>query len=70
MGRNAAGQRRKPGPPGDSGTRRERFGSVTVLPHLENITSPLKKNKYKKGLDIKWRQILLSLEGMGRRWPR
>lgn len=54
---------------GDAGTRRERFGSVTVLPHLENITSPLKKNKYKKGLDIKRRQILLSLEGVGRRWP-
>lgn len=53
----------------DAGTRRERFGSVTVLPHLEDITSPLKKNKYKKGLDIKRRQILLSLEGMGRRWP-
>lgn len=28
---------------GDAGTRRERFGSVTVLPHLEDITSPLKK---------------------------
>lgn len=54
---------------GDAGTRRERFGSVTVLPHLEDITSPLKKNKYKKGLDIKRRQILLSLEGAGRRWP-
>ncbi|XP_055443098.1 uncharacterized protein LOC129656493 [Bubalus kerabau] len=50
---------------GDAGTRRERFGSVTVLPHLEDITSPLKKNKYKKGLDIKRRQILLSLEGGG-----
>lgn len=54
---------------GDAGTRRERFGSVTVLPHLEDITSPPKKNKYKKGLDIKRRQILLSLEGVGRRWP-
>lgn len=33
---------------GDAGTRGERLGSVTVLPHLEDITSPLKKNKYKK----------------------
>lgn len=54
---------------GDAGTRRERFGSVTVLPHLEDITSFLKKKYTKKGLDIKRRQILLSLEGVGRRWP-
>lgn len=33
---------------GDAGTRRERFGSVTVLPHLENITSPLKKKIQKR----------------------
>lgn len=65
MGRKAPRRRQKPRPPRrrhPQRTLRIRHGFASFGRYY---FAPEKKNKYKKGLDIKRRQILFSLEGGG-----